>query len=151
MKKKRAATVILILAAAMILFFTFQEPIASRNLSETVRAWLAKTGVVVEHKALRSNAHIVEYFILGLSLMGFGRSRGWKNWRGVVIGCGVGLLDEGIRLLLPGREFEAIDLVKDLTGVGIAVAVWQTAVSCIWKITSRQENDKEHKTLRVYR
>ena len=34
-----------------------------------------------------------------------------------------GLLDESIKILLPTREFSAVDLVKDFIGAGIAFEV----------------------------
>ena len=42
-------------------------------------------------------------------------------------GCGVGLIDESIKVLLPTREFDFIDLVKDWGGVAVAmVVIWFT-------------------------
>lgn len=35
----------------------------------------------------------------------------------ILIGCGIGLIDEGIKGLLPTREFDVVDLVKDWVGV----------------------------------
>ena len=101
----------------MVLFFTFQNPEKSRILSESVRMWLGNIGIDVEYKSLRSNVHILEYFIVGLTVCGFCRSRGWKNWVGMIAGSGIGVVDECMKTLLPGREFEAIDLVKDWIGV----------------------------------
>lgn len=123
MTKKKAASLFLILALVMVLFFTFQKPEQSRDLSETVRIWLEKIGIQVEYKSLRSNIHILEYFIVGLAVCGFCRSRGWKVWVGAVISCGIGVIDEGIKVLLPGREFEIIDMFKNCIGVLIAVSV----------------------------
>ena len=121
MTKKKVAAIFLILAIFMVLFFTFQEPERSRDLSEAVRMWLEKIGIQVEYKSLRSNIHILEYLIVGLAVCGFCGSRGWKVWIGAAIGCGIGVVDEGIKVLLPGREFSTGDLVRDSIGVGIAV------------------------------
>ena len=107
----------------MVLFFTFQEPEQSRDLSEAVRMWLRKIGIQIEYKSLRSNIHFLEYFLVGLAACGFGRSRGWRVWIGTLIGCGIGVADEGIKVLLPGREFSTGDLIRDFIGVGIAVLV----------------------------
>ena len=71
---KKTATILLILAVAMVLFFTLQEPTQSRDLSEAVRSWLGNIGIEVEYKSLRSNIHILEYFIVGLAVCGFCRS-----------------------------------------------------------------------------
>ena len=113
----------MILALLMVLFFTFQNPEKSRILSEAVRMMLEKIGIQVEYKSLRSNTHILEYFLVGLAVCGFCRSRGWRVWIGAVIGCGIGVVDESFKVLLPGREFCTGDLVKDFIGVAIAVLV----------------------------
>ena len=107
----------------MVLFFMFQNPEKSRILSESVRMWLGNIGIDVEYKSLRSNIHILEYFIVGLAVCGFCRSRGWKNWVGMIAGCGIGVVDECMKTLLPGREFSTGDMVRDFVGVGIAVLV----------------------------
>ena len=37
------------------------------------------------------------------------------------MGAGVGLIDEGLKVLLPTREFDVVDLVKDWVGVAVAM------------------------------
>ncbi len=113
----------MILALLMVLFFTFQNPEQSRDLSEAVRSWLESIGIDVEYKSLRSNIHILEYFIVGLAVCGYCRSRGWKNWVGMIAGFGIGVVDECVKTLLPGREFSTGDLVRDWIGIVAAVAV----------------------------
>lgn len=115
--RKKTAAIFLILALLMVLFFTFQNPEKSRILSESVRMWLGNIGIQVEYKSLRSNIHILEYFIVGLAVCGFCRSRGWKNWVGMIAGFGIGVVDECVKTLLPGREFSTGDLVRDFIGV----------------------------------
>ena len=45
----------------------------------------------------------------------------------MAVGCCVGLIDEGIKVLLPTREFDFVDLVKDWVGVVAAMLViWLT-------------------------
>lgn len=34
----------------------------------------------------------------------------------LAVGCGIGLIDESIKVLLPTREFDFVDLVKDCVG-----------------------------------
>lgn len=41
----------------------------------------------------------------------------------ILIGCGVGLIDEGIKVLLPTREFDATDLMRDFIGMVLAVGI----------------------------
>lgn len=122
------AAFFLVLAFLMVLFFTFQNPEQSRVLSETVRDWLGDIGIEVEYKALRSNVHILKYFIVGLAVCWFCRSRGWKVWIGAAIGCGIGVVEEGIKVLLPGREFEIYDLLKNCLGVLIAISIAVVAI-----------------------
>lgn len=81
--------------------------------------WLEKIGIQVEYKSLRSNIHILEYFLVGLAVCWFFK----KSWIGLIAGCGIGLLDECIKMLLPGREFSSEDLIRDFIGVGIAVLI----------------------------
>ena len=107
----------------MVLFFRFQNPEKSRILSESVRMWLGNIGIDVEYKSLRSNVHILEYFIVGLAVCGYCRSRGWKNWVGMIAGFGIGVVDECVKTLLPGREFEVYDLLKNWLGVLVAVLI----------------------------
>lgn len=126
--RKKTAAIFLILALLMVLFFTFQNPEQSRDLSEAVRSWLESIGIDVEYKSLRSNIHILEYFIVGLAVCGYCRSRGWKVCIGALIGCGIGVVDEGIKVLLPGRELEIYDLLKNCLGVFIAVSITVVAI-----------------------
>ena len=128
--RKKTAAIFLILALLMVLFFTFQNPEKSRILSESVRMWLGNIGIQVEYKSLRSNIHILEYFIVGLAVCGYCRSRGWKNWVGMIAGFGIGVVDECVKTLLPGREFSTGDLIRDFVGVGIAVLL-VTAIKTI--------------------
>ena len=41
----------------------------------------------------------------------------------LAVGCCVGLIDEGIKVLLPTREFDFVDLVKDWVGVAVAIGM----------------------------
>ena len=119
--RKKTAAIFLILALLMVLFFTFQNPEKSRILSESVRMWLGNIGIQVEYKSLRSNIHILEYFIVGLAVCGYCRSRGWKNWVGMIAGFGIGVVDECVKTLLPGREFSTGNLIRDFVGVAMVV------------------------------
>jgi len=52
----------------------------------------------------------------------------------ILIGCGIGLVDESIKMLLPTREFDFVDLVKDWVGVTAAMLV-------IWLIKRKTVNE----------
>lgn len=121
---KNKATIFIILAILMVLFFTFQNPEQSRNLSEAVRILLGKIGINVEYKELRSNIHIPEYFIVGLAVCGFCKIKGWSLLIGFLISCGIGLIDEGIKVMLPGREFSSGDLIRDFFGIAISTVLF---------------------------
>ena len=123
MTKKTTATILLILAVAMVLFFTFQDAEGTTRLSESVRQWLEKYGIIAESHALRSNIHILEYFIVGLAVFAFGASRGWKVATSLLVCGAIALLDESIKVLLPTREFDVVDLIKDWVGVAVAMLV----------------------------
>ena len=115
----------LILIALLIinLFLTLQSPEGTVRLSEGVRLWLENFGMHSDFHSLRSNTHLVIYFVLGVVLTLYGRENGWKWWVIVLIGCGIGVVDEGIKVLLPTREFDVFDLIRDFVGVAVAVGI----------------------------
>ena len=119
---KKISAVFLVLAIGMVVFFTFQAPNDSLKLSEFVRIWLSNHGVNINPLYIRTDAHL-EYFILGLALSLFAKNRGYKWWIPFTAGCGMGLLDEMVKVFLPGREFGRGDLIRDIVGVGVATAV----------------------------
>lgn len=53
-------------------------------------------------------------------MLAFGASRGWKIPISLIVCGAIALLDESIKVLLPTREFDVIDLVKDWVGIGLA-------------------------------
>jgi len=120
---KKLSVVFLVLAIGMVVFFTLQAPKASYDLSMSVKDWLAGHGMDIEYGALRTNAHLVEYFILGLALSLFAKNRGYKWWIPFTAGCGMGLLDETVKMFLPGREFGSRDILRDFVGVAVAVLI----------------------------
>ena len=121
MSKKITAGILTILIIGTVLFLTLQGPEDTTKLSEQVRQWIGYQGSGL---AFRSDAHLVEYFIVGLVIIGLARAFGWKPWTGVFIACVFGLLDESIKILLPTREFSMTDLIKDFFGVFAALGVW---------------------------
>ena len=107
------------MAIVMVLFFTLQPSDDSLKMSESVRIWLNDHCVYINPLFIRTDAHIVEYFIPGLALALFVNSRNWHGLIALVVGCVIGILDEVIKIMLPGREFGMGDLVRDFIGVAM--------------------------------
>lgn len=121
--KKRVYRILLAAAVIAILLLTFQDSAGTVRLSEGLRLWLERFGIHSDFHSFRSNAHLVLYFLFGLILSLFGRECGWRWWVILVVGCCIGVVDEGIKVLLPTREFDLFDLVKDWVGVTAAILV----------------------------
>ena len=121
--KKIVYGILLIAAAVTILLLTFQDSAGTVRLSEGLRLWLERFGIHSDFHSFRSNAHLVMYFLFGLILSLFGRECGWSWWVILVVGAGVGLIDEGIKVLLPTREFDMFDLLRDFIGVAVAMGI----------------------------
>lgn len=110
---------------AINLFLTLQSSADTSKLSEGLRQWLLRFGLRSDPHSFRSNAHLAAFFVIGVAMALFGRECGWKWSLIFAIGCGLGLLDEGIKILLPTREFDWVDLLKDWIGEGLGIfAVW---------------------------
>lgn len=123
--KNRRITIILsgIIVVAMIagiFFLTFQSPQQTIKLSETVRIWLKNMGWELTPKQIRSYVHIPMFFLLGLTIFFFGRAMRWKWFVSLLFAMSIALVDEGIKVLLPTREFDYKDLLKDYLGIGIS-------------------------------
>ena len=97
-----------------IFYLTFQSPSETMGLSERFRIWLSGIGIVWDSPTVRSNAHLPEYFALGVTLCLWG---GWK--KALWIGSLVGIIDETIKIILPTRHFDLIDLLKDFIGIAL--------------------------------
>ena len=121
--RKKVYGILLIAAALTILLLTLQDAAGTVKLSEGLRLWLERFGLKSDFHSFRSNAHLILYFLFGIVLCLYGRECGWNWWVIILIGCGIGLIDEGIKVLLPTREFDFVDLVKDWIGVAVAVLV----------------------------
>ena len=119
--KKRVYGILLIAAALTILLLTLQDSAGTVKLSEGLRLWLERFGLKSDFHSIRSNAHLVLYFLFGIVLCLFGRECGWRWWVILAAGCCVGLIDEGMKVLLPTREFDFVDLVKDWGGIIFAI------------------------------
>lgn len=143
--KKKVYGILLIAAALTILLLTLQDAAGTVKLSEGLRLWLERFGLKSDFHSIRSNAHLVLYFLFGIVLCLYGRECGWRWWVVLAVGCCVGLIDEGIKVLLPTREFDVVDLVKDWVGVVAAmIVIWliKRRKSTTYEISS-QEAEKE--------
>ena len=141
MKRKIIYGILLIAIAVTILLLTFQDPAGTVKLSETFRLWFDKIGIHSDFHSIRSNAHLVVYFVFGVVLTLYGEEAGWPWWMIVLVGYGFGLIDEGIKVLLPMREFDLVDLVKDWGGVILAIGIMaliRKVKAVKWKFISVQ-------------
>lgn len=107
----------LLAVLALNLFLTLQSQEGTVRLSEGVRHWVERIGYYSDYHSFRSNAHIIIFFVVGIALGLFGNQAKWKTWQIIIIGCCIGLLDESLKVFLPTREFDLIDLVKDCIGI----------------------------------
>ena len=121
--KKKVYGILLIAAALTILLLTLQDAAGTVKLSEGLRLWLERFGLKSDFHSFRSNAHLILYFLFGIVLCLYGRECGWSWWVVLAVGCCAGLIDEGMKVLLPTREFDFVDLVKDWVGVAAAMLV----------------------------
>jgi len=136
--KKRVYGILLAAAVIAILLLTFQDSAGTVRLSEGLRLWLERFGLKSDFHSIRSNAHLILYFLFGIVLCLYGRECGWHWWVILAVGCGIGLIDESIKVLLPTREFDFVDLVKDWVGIGLATFVVK-AIGWIITKTKRTE------------
>ncbi len=119
-----------LIVIALIFYLTFQTPSQTMRMSEGFRAWLAnKLGIVMGSSDVRSNAHLPEYFALGFTLCLW---LGWK--KSLWVGSLIGLIDETIKIILPTRHFDLIDLIKDIIGVAAGILVYQLLQKLIRRI-----------------
>ena len=58
-----------------------------------------------------------------MAVLAFGASRNWRITTCILVCGAIALLDESIKVLLPTREFDVVDLIKDWVGVAVAVSV----------------------------
>ena len=121
--KKTSKYICGILVIAMItgiLYLTFQTPEQTTALSERVRLLLKNMGWEMTSKEIRSNVHIPLFFFLGIAVFIYGHTMKWKWYVSLMFAIGVALIDEGIKIIIPTREFDVKDLAKDFIGIGIS-------------------------------
>lgn len=106
-----------------IFFLTFQSPADTGALTQKAQGLLERIGLRIEEKPLRHYIHYVLYLLLGFAICSVCLTKGWKLRVGMLIGCGIGILDEGVKVLLSTREFDVTDLMRDFVGVLLAVGI----------------------------
>lgn len=134
--KKYIKWIPLIFSLLLIFGLTFQNRAESKQLTESTQAVI---GNVVSSSLLETNwwndyilmrklGHIPEYLLLGGSAY-FAFSRWWKAG---MFCMAISFIDEVVKGILPGREFDFIDMRFDLIGyvagitlVLVGIAVWR--------------------------
>lgn len=133
----------LILSLLLIFGLTFQNGAASKQLTENTQS--AISSVVNSHVEtnwwnnyilMRKLAHIPEYFLLGMSSVIALR----KWWKAGMLCVAVSLLDQIVKWILPGREFDFVDMRFDLIGYVVGILV----MAIVLRIKNRRA-DKERK------
>ena len=123
MTKKWITLLVVIVVAGGILFLTFQTPAETKELTMKAQGLLEQSGIHIEEKPLRHYIHYVLYLLLGFAICGECIARGLKLGAGLLIGCGIGIVDESLKVLLPTREFDVTDLMRDFIGVAVAAGI----------------------------
>ena len=125
MRIKILLGIFLVFAFVGIFFLTFQSSEGTTTLSNGFRQFLIQLGITVDQKTLRHIIHLPEYFFYGMILCYFIHLLGGKRRWAILIGFLTALVDEGIKVLLPTREFDVTDLLLDCTGILLATfLVW---------------------------
>ena len=77
-QKKTVYGALLIAFLGLNLFLTLQSPQGMVRLSEGLRLWLEQFGFFSDFHSIRSNAHLVVFFVFGVFLNLFGQECGWS-------------------------------------------------------------------------
>ncbi len=127
MMRKVTAGLLVLLCVAGIIYLTCQTPEQTWAITTWAQRSLNVIGIQVASKPLRHYIHYVMYFVLGIALFI------WKDdWWMVLVGFGIGLLDESLKILLPTREFDWTDLLRDFAGIILAFLL-VLCVSRLWR------------------
>lgn len=113
--KRRLKYLPLLIALILIIFFNLQSKEDSMKLSNYV-ANLFKDNVYI-YTHIRKLAHIVEYFILGISTYIVLKKKS------IYLNILISLLDQTLKYLLPIRHFDITDIPYDLIGYLTAYAL----------------------------
>lgn len=130
----------LIFSLFLIFGLTLQSGSASKQLTENTQSAInsmvnsqAETNWWDDYTLMRNLGHVPEYLLLGLSsVMAF---RKW--WKAGILCVAISFLDEIIKGILPGREFDFVDMRFDFAGYVIGIATMLT----ILEIRKRKEHN----------
>ena len=117
----------ILVVIGLIFYLTTQSPHDTRQLSDGMQIYLLS--MIPDSTArwtydlhwFRTLLHVPLYFLLGIAA-GLARPR---FWQAAVICSVIALADEILKIYLPTREFQAIDLVFDAIGflIGITLVI----------------------------
>lgn len=110
--------VLAIVAVCGVFYLTFQGPEETTELSRKAVEWLTKIGIETQSKQLRHIIHYAEYAILGLLFYLW-----LQSWKAFPMTVSTALLEEGIKILLPTREFDPTDLLRDIVGAAVVISI----------------------------
>lgn len=114
------------LSLLLIFGLTFQNSQASKQLTENTQ--VAINSVIASKRSsthwwndyilMRKIGHLIEYIPLGLSTC-----FAFRGWRALVFCVVVSFVDQLIKGILPGREFDWIDMPFDFIGYVVGILV----------------------------
>lgn len=114
------------LSLLLIFGLTFQNSQASKQLTENTQ--VAINSVIASKRSsthwwndyilMRKIGHLIEYIPLGLSTC-----FAFRGWRELVFCVVVSFVDQLIKGILPGREFDWIDMPFDFIGYVVGILV----------------------------
>ena len=121
MQNKKFYGVLFFIAIIGIIALTLQSPEGTTFLSNRLKEILDQLGWSALSRNIRSDIHVFEYLILGIVLYCFGKEMNWSMLKILIIGVSIGTGDEILKIPLPTREFDRVDLCKDIIGVSLPV------------------------------
>lgn len=134
--KKYLRWIPLILSLLLIFGLTFQNGAASKQLTENTQSAISsvvnsqvETNWWNDYMLMRKLGHIPEYFLLGLSSVIALR----KLWKAGILCVGVSFIDEIVKGILPGREFDFVDMGFDFIGYVIGIVFLMLLLKIISK------------------
>ena len=130
--RRKTFSVLVVLAMIGVFYLTLQSAEETTALTGKAIDWLLKFGITVQPKILRHDIHYVEYAVLGFFLY-----MSMRNARAIPVAALIGLLDEGIKVLLPTREFDFTDLLRDIVGAAAVIGILMLLEACCIKEKTR--------------